>query len=449
MKTVKIKKGLNIPLSGAAEKKIEKISPSPLIAVPLWEFPVFKATLLVENEQRIKAGEPLVRLKDNPQIAVTAPVSGRVREIRRGELRRLMSIVLEQEEEDKKIFKSYSLNEFQNLTAEQVLSQLLQSGLWVLFRERPFDLIANPDKTPHAILVNCFNSYPLGPETGIILSGKEDYLQVALYVLEKLSPNLFLTFAESDSEIFAGFSGCQKVAFSGPHPAGTPGVQIHFLCPVNRQRSVWHLSLQSALKIGKLFLEGKSDLKNIVAFSGPACKNPHYFEVETGTPFNYFIKEEYFSPQFRLIAGSALFGQQINALVAGCGFFTDQITVLAEDSQRHFLGWTVPGLKKFTQKRLTLGRMLGLKKYDFTTNLNGSVRPVVPIGSYEEVFPFRMHPTYLLKALLTENLEEAEKLGCLELAEEDLALCTFVDCGKNDFTSALRTVLNRIKKELL
>lgn len=447
MGIIKIKKGLDIPIKGKPDnsKIIEKSVKS--VALLGADFNGLKPTIEVETGDIVKKGQILFFDKKNPAVKFTSPVSGKITVINRGEKRAFISLVINIEGNDEITFNSFSKETIEKADAKEIKEQLLDSGLWTSFRTRPFSAIPNPETKPNSIFINAMDTNPLAPSISKIAEGKEKEIEAGLIVLSKLTDGK-LYFCKSPSDKFS-FNKIQKLSieeFDGPHPAGLSGTHIHFLDPVGKTKTVWHILLEDVINIGHLFLTGKLNNEKIISLAGTGVKNPKLIKTVSGAAINEIIEGELNNGEYRVISGSVLNGYKATGEVAFLGRYHRQISVIAEDTEKVFLGWLSPGTSKFSLKNVVLSKLTS-SKIEITTALNGGHRAIVPIGSFEQVMPLDIIPTYLLRALAVNDVEEAEKLGCLELDEEDLALCTFVDPSKNDFGPILRNNLNIIEKE--
>lgn len=448
MQTIKIKKGLNLPITGAPESTVSEGNRPRQVALLGSDYVGMKPTLAVAVGDRVKLGQVLFTDKKFPSICFTAPGSGKVVEINRGEKRVFESIVIELEGQEEITFPAYSDAELANLSRDQVVSPLCDSGLWTALRSRPFSKIANPQTVPHSIFVTAMDTNPLAPAIEKILEGKEQFFRLGLVVLSRLTEGKIYLCKASGSNVPApDIASLSIVEFTGPHPAGNAGTHIHFLDPVSRNKSVWHAQAQDVVAIGALFATGKILVERVIALAGPAVKRPRLLKTRLGASITDLVKDELFEGDNRIISGSVLSGFAIHANNGYLGRYHQQISAVAEGRKREFLGWLTPGANLYSVKQILLSSLFPKKKFAFNTALHGGLRAIVPNGSYEKVMPLDILPTYLLKALAIQDVEEAEKLGCLELDEEDLALCTFVCPSKIDHGINLRATLNLIEKE--
>ena len=450
-KAIKLKKGYNIKIQGAADKKMVDLGQPVTFAVKPENFNgIIRPKVTVKEGDTVKAGSVVFFDKKNDSVKYTAPVSGEVVEIVRGNKRKLKEVVIRADKEiSYEAFEKYSVSDVANLSKEQAAVQMKNSGVWVNIIERPFGVVANSKETPKAIFISAFDSAPLAPDYGFILKGEENYFQTGIDVLKKFtSGTVHLNIdAEAEvSQIFAHAKNVQLNKFSGPHPAGNVGVQIHHLDPINKGDIVWTVNPYGVTQIGKLFLEGKYDASRKIAIAGSEVEKTGYVETFTGANIESFVKGNLISDNVRYIAGNVLTGTRIEEN-GHLGYHDTLLTVIVEGNQTETLGWLMPQFNKPSFHK-AFGLMAGLspnKEFRVNTNTNGDPKPFVVTGMFEKVLPMDVLPTYLLKAILAEDFDEIEALGIYEVIEEDLALCEFVDVSKHDIQAILREGLDLIK----
>ena len=446
---IKIKRGLDLPIKGKPEQVIRESKTSQVIAVLGRDYPGIRPTMAVEVSDTVAKGQLLFSDKNIPAIKVTALGAGRIKAIHRGERRKLLAVEIELSGTEEISFPVYSEDQLDRLTAEQIKEQLLESGLWTALRARPFNKIANPDTHPHSIFITAMDSNPLAPTINKVLAGHEQNFEQGVSLLSRLTKGkLFL--CKSPETLIADMAvdNLAVVNFSGPHPAGNVGTHIHFLDPVHRGKTVWHIGIQDVIAIGKLFTTGQLYVDRIISLAGPSVKNPRLLKTRLGVCLDELLEGELESGEQRIISGSVLSGVQAQNEIAYLGRFHQQVSVLPEYRKREFLGWLNPGLNRFSIKRMVISRYLPGRACDFNTSTNGEVRPIIPSGNYERVMPLDIMPLFLIRALAVEDIEEAEDLGCLELDEEDLALCAYVCPSKLEFGPMLRSNLALIEEEI-
>lgn len=442
---IKIKKGLDLPIEGSPEQKIydgPKVTKFALIGDDLVGM---KPTMEVKVGDKVKIGQLLYTDKKTPGIRYTSPACGEVVEVNRGERRAFQSVVIKSEGEDQVDFEKYKGAEISQYSEQDVRDFLNESGMWASLKRRPYSKVAVLDEKPSAIFVNAMDTHPLAADPQVILQNQDKAFNKGLSVLKKLCDNVYVCHADGAKVPF--IDGVKTESFSGPHPAGLTGTHIHFLNPVGENKFVWSTNYQEVIAIGKLFETGKLYLERVISLAGPVARNPRLVKTRLGASIDELINGETFdSDEIRPISGSVFGGRKATGPLAYLGRFHHQVSLLREGRDRELLGWHSPGFDKFSVKPIYVTALLK-KKFGFDTNSNGSLRSIVPIESYEKVMPLDILPTQLLRTLMSGNTEMAVKLGALELDEEDLSLCTFVDPSKNDFAPRLRDSLTTIEKE--
>ena len=405
-----------------------------------------KPGMLVAVGDRVKLGQPLFSDKQNPGVQFTAPGAGTIAAINRGERRVLQSVVINLDGDEEEEFTAYAANDLQNISRQDVRDNLLASGLWTAFRTRPFSKIPRPDDVPAAIFVTAIDTNPLAADPDVVIQREGEAFQQGLYVIAALTDGTIHVCTAPDSPITCPDSGdIQLSQFSGPHPAGLVGTHIHFLDPVNEDRVAWHIGYQDVIAVGKLFTTGRLPVDRVVALSGPSVSKPRLISTRLGANTTELVDGELTDSDVRVVSGSVLNGHRAAGWAVWLGRYDNQITVLKEGSPREFLSFMRPGIGKFSLTRGFFGNLFGSGGYAMTTSQNGSPRAMVSIGSFEQVMPLDILPTPLLKALLVRDTDSARDLGCLELDEEDLALCSFVCNGKYEYGGHLRKSLYEIE----
>lgn len=448
MGLIKIKKGLNLPIKGIPTNEIHDAVSPKRVAILGEDFVGMKPTMLVEEGDEVKLGQIIFEDKKQPEVKYTAPGTGKVIEINRGEKRKFLSLVIELSGQDEVMFDSYSESDLDKLGKDKVKQQLINSGEWTAIRVRPFSKVADPNTTPHSIFITAMDSNPLAPSVEKILEGNEKHFQNGLKVLSRLTEGkLYLCKAPGSNIPVIDSSQLSIEEFEGPHPAGNVGTHIHFLDPVSRTKKVWYVTAQDVVAIGSLFTTGKIYTERIVALCGSQVKNPKLIRTRRGANIFEITNGELIEGENRIISGSVLSGRTATNEVGYLGRFHQQITIIREGREKEFLGWLNPGFNLFSIKNIVLSKLLPNKKFNFSTALHGGKRSIVPSGNYEAVMPMDIIPTYLLRALAVKDIEEAEFLGALELDEEDLALCTFACPSKLEYGPMLRENLTIIEKE--
>jgi Na+-transporting NADH:ubiquinone oxidoreductase subunit A len=453
----KIKKGLDLPITGSPEQAIYDGPQVDSVAIIATDFVGMKPKMLCRVGDVVKRGQPLFEDRKTPGVLHTAPGAGRVTAINRGARRVLESVVIELSESERAgrndeqiALSAYTGQPVSGLSREQVVALLVESGLWTALRTRPFSQVPELDSTPHAIFVTAMDTRPLAASPDVIIAERDEDFQVGLAAMAKLAGRVFLCKA-SGSPVLCTTDGVTVEEFAGPHPAGLPGTHIHLLDPVSRKKTVWHIGYQDIIAIGTLFATGRLDVQRVVSLAGPPVKNARLLRTRLGADITVLTDGEYPDGEHRLISGDVLSGRAVEGeQFAYLSRYDLQVSVLKEDRGREFIGWLLPGPDKFSVVDAFLGGVLarlGGRRFAFTTTTHGEHRDMVPIGMYERVMPMDIIPTFLLRSVLIGDVERAEKLGALELAPEDLGLCSFVCPGKQDYGNELSNILETIRKE--
>lgn len=447
----RITKGLDLPIAGDPQQVVSPAAKVRHVALLGADYLGMKPKMEAKVGDRVKRGQLLFEDRKTPGVRFTAPAAGTVLDIKRGDKRAFLSLVIAVDDSDDQVeFQAFTRAPIESLGADAVKALLLESGLWTALRRRPFSKVPSPEEAPHALFVTAVDTNPHAPDVGTVLTGREADFKAGLQVLSKLAPKLYLCKSSKLQLAVSGVPGLQVEDFEGVHPAGNVGTHIHMLAPVGGERVVWHVGYQDVAAIGVLFTTGKLDVSRVVSLAGPVVQRPRLLQTVLGASIDELVAGELAPGENRVISGSVLSGRQASGDVAGfLGRYHVQIAALQEGRHRELLGWLAPGTGKFTIIPVYLGwlgKIFG-KKFNMTTTTNGSPRAMVPIGMYERVMPLDIHPTFLLRSLLVGDTDRAVQLGALELDEEDLALCTFVDPGKADFGVVLRKNLSEIEKE--
>lgn len=445
---IKITKGLNLPIAGMPSQQISSKPAVKRVALLGEEYIGMRPSMAVREGDRVQKGQLLFEDKKNPGVRFTAPASGTISAIHRGERRVLQSVVIDVDGDDAVHFPRYELADLAGLTREAVQRQLLESGMWTAFRTRPFIKIPAPGSVPAAIFVTAIDTNPLAADPQPIILAQREAFDAGLTLLTRLTDGKVHVCQASGGKL--GGHPVGQVTFNqfaGPHPAGLVGTHIHFLEPVSLKKQVWHLNYQDVIAVGKLFLEGELSVERIIALGGPQVKEPRLIKTCSGASLDELLADELLDDENRIISGSVLSGTHARGPHAFLGRFHLQVSVVKEGREKELFGWVMPGKDKFSITRTTLGHFMKRKLFNFSTDTNGGERAMVPIGNYERVMPLDILPTMLLRDLLAGDTDSAQALGCLELDEEDLALCTYVCPGKYEYGPALRSVLTQIEQE--
>lgn len=448
---ITIKKGLSLPISGVPENTIEPGHKVSTVAVLGIDYNGMKPTMLINEGDQVKRGQPLFEDKKNPGVIFTSPGGGKIQKINRGAKRALQSVVIELAEagsEEDITFENYESSALDSISGEQVRENLIKSGSWTAFRTRPYSKIPAVDSTPNSIFVTAIDTRPLAADPAQIIGERSEAFNDGLKVLKKLTEGKVFVCKAAGAEIDVKEDAQVQVEeFSGPHPAGLVGTHIHYLDPVVNGKVVWAIGYQDVIAFGKLFVNGKIWVERILSLGGPVVPKPRLLQSRLGANIEEMVAQELIKIECRVISGSVFSGHHAQNWSGYLGRYHTQISVLAEGRERELLGWIMPGANKFSATRAFLSSIIKPKEFKFTTTQNGSPRAMVPFGAYESIFPLRMLPTQLLRALIVRDTDSAQALGCLELDEEDLGLCSYVCPGKHDYGKYLRMNLEQIEKE--
>ena len=448
---IRIKKGLDIPIYGTPAEDIVDSKKSRSVAVLGNDYVGMKPTMLVEEGDSVSLGQPLFEDKKNPGVLITSPAGGKIEAINRGDRRALQSIVIEVEAEEKaEEFKSFTTEELVSATSESVRHQLITSGMWAAFRTRPYSKIPSVDSSPSNIFISVLDTEPLSPDPEKIVNLRLEDFNFGISVLKRLVDcPIHISVSENSSLEIIEDEQVKKHRFSGPHPAGLVGTHMHYISPASLTNVNWTIGYQDLMAIGSLFKTGYVSTERVIALSGPQVNEPRYIKTRLGACTDELTAGELTQRENRIISGSVISGREAIGSYAYLGRYHNQISVIAEPNSkdREFMNWLTPGPRKFSKIPLFLSSLFPKKIFKFKALMNGSDRPIVPIGVYEEVLPLNMLPAMLLRNVVLMDTEKIQDLGGLELDEEDLSLCSYVCPGKYDFGSLLRAGLNKIEVE--
>lgn len=446
-RSIKLKKGFDIKLLGAAEKTITPLETRHYALKPT-DFPGVYPKLLVKEGDTVKAGTPVFFDKYRESIKVVSPVSGTVKAIVRGEKRVLMEIRIEAD--DNQDFVDFGKDDPGSLSGEEIKERLLSSGLWPTLIQRPYAIVADYDKKPKTILISAFDSAPLAPDYDILVHGHGTEFQIGLDALAKLTDgvvHLNLKKGTPASKVFENSKRVQLNHFEGPHPSGIPGVQLHHLDPLNKNEVAWMLSPCAVMRIGRLFLTGHYDDSRLVALTGSQVRRPGYYRLTAGAQISNMLKENLAEVKNRVISGNVLTGTKIQH-DGYLGFYDNQITVIPEGDDSEFLGWILPGLKKYSASRAFFSWLTPNKRYRLDTNMHGGRRSFVVTGEMERFLPMDILPMYLIKSIIIKDIDEMENLGIYEVGPEDFALAEFANTSKENLQKIVRDGLDYLRKEM-
>ena len=443
----KIKKGLDLPISGAPEQQIQSGNAVTQVAVLGEEYIGMRPTMHVQVGDAVKQGQLLFEDKKNPGVKFTAPVSGKIAAVNRGAKRVLQSVVIDVAGDEKETFEKFAADKLSGVAREQVQSQLVDSGLWTALRTRPFSKIPELGSVPNSIFVSAMDTNPLAADPTVIIAARNDDFVNGLNVLSNLTDGkLFVTKAPGTT-VNTGNAKVDTHEFSGPHPAGLVGTHIHMLDPVGPSKKVWHINYQDVIAIGALFTTGEIDNTRFVALGGPVVKKPRLVQTILGASLEQLVANETTEDSVRVISGSVLNGTRASGPHAFLGRYHVQVSLIKEDKEKKLFGWIMPGSNQHSITRAYLGHLNTKRLFDMTSTTNGSDRSMVPIGNYERIMPLGVLPTLLLRDIISGDTDGAQALGALELDEEDLALCSYVCPGKYNYGPILRDCLTKIEQE--
>jgi Na+-transporting NADH:ubiquinone oxidoreductase subunit A len=438
-KIVKLKKGFDLNLVGKAPLEFIQVAAATTFAIKPTDFPgIQRPKVLVNEGDTVKAGTPILLDKAMDQVIYASPVSGEVVEIKRGDKRKLLEIKI-LADASVSHEKSGALDLSQDRAT--LAGKLAASGVWPNLIQRPFGIVANPADTPKAIFVSGFDTHPLAPEVPFLLQGEERYFQAGIDALAKLTSgkvHLNVDGSKAVPAIYSGVKNAQVNQFSGPHPAGNVGTQIHHLDPINKGDIAWTIAPYGVVQLGKFVLEGIYDASKVIALTGSEMTQRGYVKTYTGANVSTFVGSNSQADSLRIIAGNVLTGEKVDAQ-GYLGFYHHQVTVIPEGKYEEFLGWLKPSSSKLSfHKAIGMFSFLNRGEFKVDTNTHGEERPFVVSGVFEKVMPMDILPTYLFKAIVTEDFDEMEELGLYEVIEEDVALCEFVDPSKNELQELVR-----------
>ncbi len=445
---IKIRKGLDLPIAGKPDQSIGEARTVRSVAILGDDYPGMKPTMAVAEGDAVAKGQLLFSCKKTPGVVYTSPVAGTVAAVNRGAKRALRSVVIDVAEGEELQFTAHGPDALGGLSREAVVEQLLNSGAWTGIRTRPFSRVPDPTTAPHSIFVTAMDSSPLAADASVIIPEYANEFSAGLDVLTKLTDGPVHVCHEQGKFLPTGNAdNITTHEFTGPHPAGLAGTHIHFIDPVSPSKTVWYVNYQDVIAIGHLFLTGSIFAERVVALAGPGAVQPRLVKTVVGANLDELTAGELQEAPQRVISGSVLAGHTAEGALAYLGRYHLQVSVLPEDSERRLFGYLSPGSDRHSVFPAFLSKWLGEKNVSFSTTTNGSTRAMVPIGTYDAVMPMDILATQLLRSLLVGDLETAVNLGCLELDEEDIALCTYACPGKYEYGPVLRNVLSQIEKE--
>ncbi len=446
--TIKIKKGLDINLKGKASEVYAKAQLPEVFSVRPDDFHGIKPKTVVKEGDQVKVGSVLFYDKANPDVKVVSPASGEVIEVKRGERRKVLNILIKSDGEFAS--EAFAKSKPSSMSKDQVKEALSNAGFLAFIKQRPYDVVANPNEAPKAIFISGFDTAPLAPNYDFIMVGREDEFQLGVDALAAISGAKVHIGINIDnaSKLYKKAKGVELHEFQGPHPAGNVGVQIHHVDPINKGEIVWTINAQDVAMIGKAFMTGVIDYSRSIVLAGSSVKAPAYYKMVYGASIANIVANNIEGDNVRYISGNPLTGTQIDA-DGFLGAFDSQVTVIPEgDKNNEFLGWIMPRLNKFSVSHSYFSWLFGSKEYEIDTNINGGERAFIMSGEYDKVFPMDIYPEFLVKAILAKDIDKMEQLGIYEVAPEDFALCEFVCTSKIETQRIVREGLDFLRKEL-
>ncbi|MCG6116697.1 MAG: Na(+)-translocating NADH-quinone reductase subunit A [Aquimonas sp.] len=446
---IRIKRGLDLPLAGAPEPRIDDSAPAiRRVAVLGGDYPGMRPGMAVAEGDRVRRGQLIFEDKKTPGVRFTAPGAGVVRAIHRGDRRFMLSVEIELEGDEDESFERFDRASLGSLPADTVREQLVVSGEWTAIRTRPFGKVPQLDARPAAIFVPLIDTQPLAADPELIVAEREQDFRDGLALLSRLTEGTVWVCRREGGALASFAAGrVREETFAGPHPAGNPGTHIHFLEPVGARKSVWVVGYQDVIAFGRLFTTGRLHSERVVALGGPGVKQPRLLRTRVGASLEELTRDRLDSDRHRIISGSVFNGRAASGPTAFLGRLANQVSVLREGDDRPLLGYLSPGIERHSVLNIYLSRFLPGRRLALSTTTNGSERAMVPLGQYESVMPLDILPTQLLRALAVGDTEAAQALGALELVEEDLALCSYVCAGKYEYGPILRDNLDQIEAE--
>lgn len=445
---IKIRRGLDLPLSGAPQQSIEDAPAVSQVAVIGADYVGMKPTMAVREGDRVKLGQVLFSDKKTEGVHFTAPAAGVVSAINRGAQRVLQSVVIDIDGDDAIEFASCAASDIDALTTQQVADNLQASGLWTALRTRPFSKVPAVGSQPRSIFVTAIDTHPLAADPAPIIAAAQDAFAQGLQLLTKLTDGQVYVCAAADTQV-PQVAGTQVERFEGVHPAGLASTHIHMLDPVSATKMVWVIGYQDVIAFAQLFATGKLPTQRVISLAGPMVTKPRLLRTRMGASTVELVagQTQHGECDNRVISGSALGGRTAAGTMAYLSRYDNQITVLEEGNKREFMGWATAGSNKHSMLNIFSSALNRTKKVALTTTTNGSPRAMVPVGAFEQLMPLDILPTQLLRSLVVGDIINAQELGCLELEEADLALMTYACAGKYEYGVILRDVLTRIEKE--
>jgi Na+-transporting NADH:ubiquinone oxidoreductase subunit A len=444
---IKIKKGVDIKLQGEAEKIFASAAVSRTYSIKPSDFPGISLKLNVKEGDEVLAGDPVFFNKARPEVTFASPVSGEIAEVVRGEKRRIIEVLILADQETR--YRDFGSADPKSLSRDEVKAKILSAGMWPFVKQRPYNIVANPDRVPRDIWVTCFDTAPLAADADFAVHGQEEEFKLGVEALQQLTDgkvHLGLDGATNPSPAFK-VAGTVAHQFKGPHPAGNVGVQIHAVAPINKGETLWTVGIQDVIIIGRLFKDGNFDALRSIAVCGSMVSKPRYYKVLLGANIKSILESNVEEGNKRYISGNVLTGTKISS-EGYLSYYDTQLTVMPEGGEDAFFGWINPNFDKFSISKALFNWMMPSKKLNLDANLNGEERAFVVTGEYEKVLPFDIYPVQLIKSIMIKDIEAMENLGIYELVEEDMALCEVVCTSKMPVQEILREGLDIMLNEL-
>lgn len=444
---IKLRKGLDINLKGIAAKELVSVKEPGIYSLVPDDFTGVKPKVVVKEGENVLAGGPLFVDKNHPEVKFVSPVSGVVTSVERGERRKVLNIIVKADENQQ--YVEFGKMNLAGMDAEQVKEALMNAGLFAFFRQRPFDVVADPTDAPKAIFVSAFDSAPLAPDFELALKGEEANFQTGLDALAKMAKTYLGISVKQNSEALTQAKNVVVTAFDGPHPAGNVGVQINHIAPIAKGETVWTIGAEAVIFIGRLINTGRVDLTRVVAVTGSEVLKPAYCKLKVGAQLTEVFKGNVTTDKdLRYISGNPLTGKKVVA-DGYLGAFHSQLTVIPEGDETHeMLGWIMPRFKEYSTSRSYFSWLLGKKQYKIDARVKGGERHMIMSGEYDAVFPMDIYPEYLVKAIIAGDIDRMEALGIYEVAPEDFALCEFVCSSKVEVQRIVRAGLDMLRAEM-
>lgn len=446
-KVYRIKQGLDLKLKGRAESIIKKeYAVADLYAIKPLDFPGLTPKLCVREGDEVKAGTPLFYDKYQPEVQYVSPVSGIVKEIKRGERRRILEVIVSRNGEDTIVYETFATDE--NASTEDIRKVMLQAGIFPAIKQRPYDIVAEPHESPKSIFISAFDTAPLAVDYDFVIQRNKEAFQKGVEILGKFAPVSLNIGENSDKKLYDDVKHATVNVFKGKHPASNVGVQINKISPINKNEVVWSIAPQDVVILGRLFLEQRYDAQMYIALCGSEVTNPLYYSLIKGSQITNILKGNLKDDErIRVISGNVLVGEKVpeNGFL---GFYANQITVIPEGDKYEFMGWAMPGFGKMSMSKTFFSWLTPNKEHRATAKMHGEHRAFVVTEQYEKVFPMDIMPVQLLKAILAKDIDKMEQLGIYEVAPEDFALCEVVCTSKIESQRIVREGLDYLKKEL-